>query len=85
MSAGKDSQDFAGSVSDENVGSDGIHHVDRVRFASLPRTRHKRVRFGRQGADRAQIDDVAAQFRQKHLLNVRADLTKLKKIIQIQF
>jgi hypothetical protein len=47
---------------DADVRADGVHHVDRLGLAQLPRARVEGVGLGGQRADRAEIDDVALQF-----------------------
>lgn len=65
---------LAGAVCDADVGPNGVHNVDRVRFARLPRARHEGIRLGCQRTHRTKVDHVARQLRQEHLLDVRTDL-----------
>ena len=39
MQTGDDAQELAGAVRDDDVAADGVVHVDRLRFARLPRAR----------------------------------------------
>lgn len=74
MSARQDSQDLAGSMRHNNIRSDGIHHIHRIRPTCLPRSSSKSVGLGSKCSNGAQVDDVTTQFRQKHFLNVSAHL-----------
>ena len=61
-------------MSDGDVAADGIVHVNGLGLPGLPRPGHECVGFGSQGADGAEVDDVAGQLSHQHLLNVRANL-----------
>src|SRR5262249_143565 len=50
-----------------------VHDVDRFRFVELPRTRGKRIRLGRERADRAKIDHVALQLGRHGLFEIGRD------------
>ena len=39
VQTGDDAQELAGAVRDDDVAADGVVHVDRLRFARLPRAR----------------------------------------------
>ena len=47
---------------DTNIGTERIHDINRLGLGQLPRARGKGIRFGREGADRTQIDNVALQI-----------------------
>src|SRR6185503_14871692 len=59
VEARQDAQHGWAAGIDPNVRADGIEHVDRFRLAQFPGPRDEGIRFGGQGADRAQIDNVA--------------------------
>ena len=51
-----------------------VHHVDRLGLVELPRPRRERVRFRGQRPDRAEIDNVALQFRGHRFFEISRDL-----------
>jgi hypothetical protein len=59
---------------DADVAADRVHHVDAGYLAQLPRPCLETVGLGDERADRAQIDDIAAQFRRDRALEVGRDL-----------
>ena len=51
-----------------------VHHVDGLGLGELPGPGVEGVGLGGQRADRAEIDDIARQFRGERLLDIGADL-----------
>ena len=55
-------------------GAYAVHHVDRLGLAEFPGPRGKRVGLRGQRADRADVDQVALQFRSQRRLQIGRDL-----------
>ena len=70
-------QHLAATGVDPDIAADRIQHVDRLGLAQLPRAGIEGVGLGGQGADRADVDHVAGQFRRDRLFDIGADLHML--------
>ena len=58
MRAWEYTQYFAGTMSNDNIGSNSVHHINRVCSARLPWTSHKSVGLGCQSTNGAEVNDV---------------------------
>jgi len=74
IETGKDTQYFSCTRANDNVAADSVQNVDTLYFPCLPWARSEGVRFGGESTDGAEINHVAGQLRQEHLLNVCSHL-----------
>ena len=74
MVARQDAHDFAALGVDANVRPQRVHHVDGFSLGQLPWPRGEGIGFRGQRAHRAQIDDIALQFRHKRRAQIAGDL-----------
>ena len=74
VEAGQRAHHLAAAGVEADIGADPVHHVDRRNLAQLPGPRLERIGLGGQRADRAEIDDIAAQLALQRLLEIGGDL-----------
>ena len=74
MHARQDAQHGGPARIDADIRADRIHHIDGLGLFQLPGPRIEGVGFGGQGADRAEIDHIAGEFRGDGLFQIGGDL-----------
>ena len=74
MMSRQNPQHFAGSMRDDDVAAERVHHVDTFGFSRLPGSGFERIRLRRQRPNRTQIDHVAAQFAGEKFFHVGPNL-----------
>src|SRR5258705_6418581 len=73
MIAGQDAFDLALTRRRVHVAADGAHSADRRDVLDLPGPGFEAIRRGRQSANRAELDHVAAERRAVGLVSERCD------------
>ena len=74
VDARQDPHHLAAAGIDPDRRADAVHHVDRLGLAEFPGPRRERIGFRGQRADRADIDEIALQFRGQRRLQIGGDL-----------
>ena len=74
VDARQDPHHLAAAGIDPDRRTDAVHDVDRLGLAELPRPRRERIGLRGQRADRADVDEIALQFRGQRLFQIGRDL-----------
>ncbi len=74
MGARQDAHHLATARIDADIGTHRIHDIDGLGLAQLPGPRLEFIGLGRQGAHRAEIDDVALELGGHGALEIGGDL-----------
>ena len=85
MGTGQNAHDFATPGINPDVGTQGIHGINRIGLAKLPRSCLEFIRSRRQRANGAKIDDIALQFRGHCLVEIGGDFHILATARGAQF
>ena len=85
MVARQNPHHFAALGIHPDVGTKRIHHIDGLGLGQLPRPGGESIRLRRQRAHRAEVNDIALQFRIERLAQIRGDLRILAPTGLAQF
>ena len=85
IDAWQNAQHFGAARINADIGAHGIQHINAIRLAQFPWTRHESIRPAGERTDRADINQIAGKLRRQRLFHIGADFHILTAIGAAQF